>query len=82
MTIDMTSRPQTRLMSFIEASANVVLGYVLAVATQFVVFPLFGLVVSIADNLAIGCVFTVVSLARNYVLRRIFEAIAFKRPEI
>ena len=34
---------QSRLMSLVEAMANVVVGYGLAVWVQFLVFPLFGL---------------------------------------
>ena len=48
----------------------------LAVATQFAIFPLFDLTVSVADNLLIGGIFTVLSLARSYLLRRLFEAAA------
>ena len=64
---------QTRTMSAVESIANVAVGYGVAVATQAVVFPLFGLHASLADNLAIGAVFTVVSLARSYLLRRLFN---------
>jgi hypothetical protein len=32
-------RGQSRLMSFVEAVTNVAVGYLLAVATQFAVFP-------------------------------------------
>jgi hypothetical protein len=60
-------------MSLVEAGANVVVGYVLAVATQIVVFPWFGLVVSIGNTLAIGAIFVITSLLRSYVLRRLFE---------
>ena len=63
---------QSRRMSLVEAVTNVVVGYVLAVITQIVVFPWFGLVVSIDDNLAIGAIFVIVSLLRSYVLRRLF----------
>ncbi len=35
--------PQTRLMSLIDALANVAVGYAVAVLTQIVLFPLFGL---------------------------------------
>ena len=63
---------QSRRMSLVEAVTNVVVGYVLAVITQIVVFPWFGLVVSIDDNLAIGAVFVIVSLLRSYLLRRLF----------
>ena len=66
---------QTRTMSLIEAATNVVAGYVLAIATQIVVFPLFGLEAALGEHLAIGAVFLMVSLARSYVLRRLFERI-------
>ena len=46
--------PQSRIMSLIEAAANVVVGYVLAVATQIVVFPWFGIEAAIGEHLAIG----------------------------
>lgn len=64
---------QSRTMSLIEAIANVIIGYGVAVATQAVVFPLFGLHASLDQNLAIGLIFTVVSLARSYALRRMFN---------
>ena len=66
---------QSRRMSLVEAVANVVVGYAVAVLTQIIVFPLFGLQVSLVDNLAIGVAFTAISLARSFVLRRVFEAI-------
>ena len=65
---------QSRLMSLVEAIANVTVGYAVAVLTQMLVFPLFGLRTTVRENLAIGVVFTVVSLARSYALRRTFEA--------
>ena len=64
---------QSRTMSLIEALANVLVGYGVAVATQAVVFPLFGLHASLDQNLAIGLIFTIVSLARSYALRRVFN---------
>ena len=64
---------QSRRLSLIEAVTNVVVGYVLAVITQIVAFPWFGLQVSLGDNLAIGAVFVGVSLIRSYALRRLFE---------
>ena len=59
-------------MSLIEAITNVALGYVLAVFTQIIVFPWFGLHTSLGDNLALGAVFVGISLLRSYVLRRLF----------
>ncbi|MFU8779002.1 MAG: hypothetical protein ACNA7M_15275 [Roseovarius sp.] len=64
---------QSRRMSLIEAATNVAVGYALAVATQIMVFPWFGLHPSISENLAIGAVFVGISLLRSYALRRLFE---------
>jgi phosphate/sulfate permease len=64
---------QSRRMSLTEALTSTAVGYVLAVLTQILVFPLFGLPASFTDSLAIGAIFTIVSVARGYVVRRIFE---------
>ncbi len=69
---------QSRLMSLIEALANVVVGFWLAVIAQMLVLPLFGLSVSFGQNLAIATLFTGVSLIRGYVLRRLFETLAWQ----
>lgn len=66
---------QSRRMSLLESLTSVAIGYGVAVATQIAVFPLFGLEVSLSDNLAIGGLFTLVSIARSYAVRRLFEAI-------
>ena len=70
---------QTRLMSLIEAVTNVVVGYGLAVATQIVVFPWFEIETGIREHLTIGLAFVAISVARGYMLRRLFEAIRFER---
>jgi hypothetical protein len=62
-------------MSLVEAATNVVVGYVLAIATQIAVFPLFGLKAALVDHLAIGLAFLGVSMVRGYLLRRLFERI-------
>ena len=66
---------QSRAISFVEAATNVVVGYVLAIATQIVVFPWFGIEAALVDHLAIGLAFVGVSLVRGYLLRRLFERI-------
>jgi hypothetical protein len=62
-------------MSLIEAGANVVVGYGVAVTTQLLVFPWFGITATLAGNLMIGAIFTALSLVRSYVLRRVFERV-------
>ena len=66
---------QSRLMSLIEATTNVIVGYGVAVVTQILIFPIFGLQTTFGQNLAMGGVFTIVSLFRSFALRRLFEAI-------
>jgi len=73
---------QSRLMSLVESLANVLVGYGVAVATQMAVFPLFGLAVTISENLLIGLIFTVVSIVRSYALRRGFEALRVRQSAI
>jgi len=62
-------------MSLIEAIANVAVGYGVAVLTQILIFPTFGLHTTLGQNLKMGAIFTVVSIARSFALRRVFEAI-------
>ena len=66
---------QSRTMSMVETATNVVVGYVLAIATQIVVFPWFGIETGLGEHLTIGLAFVGVSLARGYLLRRLFERI-------
>ena len=70
---------QSRLMSLAESLANVLVGYGVAVATQMAVFPLFGLTVTVTENLLIGLIFTAVSIVRSYALRRGFEALRVRQ---
>ena len=70
---------QSRLMSMVELLANVLVGYVVAVVMQMAVFPLFGLAVTVTENLLIGLIFTVVSIVRSYALRRGFEALRVRQ---
>ena len=69
---------QSRLMSLVEAVANVMVGYGVAVVTQVLIFPIFGLHTTLAQNLKLGAIFTVVSIARSFALRRVFEAIRMR----
>jgi hypothetical protein len=72
---------QSRRMSLVEAGTNVLVGYAIAVLTQILVFPIFGLQASLSDNMTIGLVFTAVSVGRSYVLRRLFELVRVRGAE-
>lgn len=64
---------QSRKKSLLESIVNVLIGYGVAVASQLLVFPLFGIHIPISDNLLIGVWFTCISLVRSYVIRRVFN---------
>ncbi|WP_324754046.1 DUF7220 family protein [Roseovarius sp. Pro17] len=63
---------QSRTLSALEAATNVVLGWLVAMITQLLVFPVIGLQVMLWQNLALSGVFTAVLFLRSYVLRRLF----------
>ena len=69
---------QSRAMSLVEAVANVIVGYGIAVVTQILIFPIFGLHTTLAQNMKMGLVFTIVSIGRSFALRRVFEAIRMR----
>lgn len=70
---------QSRRMSLLEAVTNVLVGYGVAVTTQMLVFPLFGLHTTLQENLVIGLIFTIISLVRSYLLRRAFETLRIRQ---
>lgn len=65
---------QSRLASFIESVVNTLSGYIFAVVLQAIVFPLYNLPISFSENLQIAAIFTVASILRNYIVRRLFNA--------
>ena len=66
---------QSKKMSLLESITNVCIGYLVALISQIIVFPFFGINVPIRDNLLIGFWFTVISIVRSYTLRRIYNKI-------
>lgn len=65
---------QSRLGSLIESIFNVLIGYGIAVISQIIIFPWFGISIPLSDNLLIGGWFTIISIARSYCIRRWFNA--------
>ena len=65
---------QTRLGSFIEACINVLIGFAINFVANLLILPLIGFHITAAQNLFIGVLYTIVSVARSYVIRRWFNA--------
>ena len=64
---------QTKYQSLIESLTNILIGYLTALLSQVLIFPLFDIYVSLQDNLLIGLYFTIISLLRSYLVRRYFN---------
>lgn len=66
---------QTKLESLLEANVNVAIGFVISLLFwTYVVVPVWHLPVTMHQNLAITGLFTALSVARSYVMRRFFNA--------
>ena len=64
---------QTKLGSFYEACINVAIGFWINFIANLVILPLFGFNITLVDNLYIGLLYTIVSVARSYVVHRWFN---------
>lgn len=65
---------QTKLGSLIEACINVVIGFSINYCANLLIFPLFGFSITPTANLLMGAIYTAISIARSYVIRRWFNA--------
>jgi hypothetical protein len=72
---------QTRKGSLIEAIINVLIGFGINFAANMLIFPLFGWHISVHDNLVLGVIYTAISIARSYCIRRWFNGMIRKAAE-
>lgn len=66
---------QSRLQSLIEAFFNTLTGYLISVIAQVLIFPHYGVHLSLGANMEIVAVFTLISIVRSYFWRRLFNHI-------
>jgi hypothetical protein len=72
---------QTKLGSFTEAWANIAVGFSINWIANMVILPLYGFNIRPGAAFSMGLIFTVISLARSYILRRYFNGLKFgNRP--
>tara|TARA_R110002012_G_scaffold297913_1_gene496072 strand:- start:2109 stop:2309 length:201 start_codon:yes stop_codon:yes gene_type:complete len=64
---------QSKKDSLKESITNVIIGYMVALVSQILIFPIVGVDASIDQNLMIGVYFTIISLLRSYLVRRYFN---------
>lgn len=65
---------QLRRHSLLEASLNTASGFILSICAGYFIFPLVGWQVSHEQNFIVVGFFTIISVIRSYVWRRIFNA--------
>lgn len=66
--------PQSRRASIIEAWTNIVIGFSVNYAVNFLLLPMVGAQLTLANNFWLGWIYTAVSILRQYVIRRYFNA--------
>lgn len=66
-------RGQSKRISLVEQLFNVGSGVALALIVGQIVYPLVGYAVTVRDNLILTIIFTLVSIVRGYVWRRVFN---------
>tara|TARA_R110002167_G_scaffold341670_2_gene550133 strand:+ start:99 stop:308 length:210 start_codon:yes stop_codon:yes gene_type:complete len=64
---------QTRSQSRKEAATQQTIGFIVAILSQLMIFPVFDIHINITDNLIIGLYFATMSCIRSYFVRRYFN---------
>ncbi|WP_074407726.1 DUF7220 family protein [Aquimarina megaterium] len=64
---------QTKKQSFIESLANVSIGFFITMISLHIIFPILGIENNSGKNIILTIYLTVLSILRNYVLRRYFN---------
>lgn len=69
---------QSRSTSFLKSLVSTAVGFIVALGANALVLPLFGFSPNLAQNFAITSIYTVISVARGYLLERAFEAMGWR----
>jgi len=70
---------QTKIASTIEVVLGTLVGYLIAMWVQTIVFPIFGIHINLTENAIIAGIFTAISVARGFVTRRFFNWLYVRR---
>ncbi|VWC95679.1 hypothetical protein BLA39750_02205 [Burkholderia lata] len=70
---------QSRKGSITEAMTNTAIGFGINYTANLLIFPLFGMHISLSNNLLMGLIYTGISIARSYVLRRVFNGFTARK---
>lgn len=64
---------QTRLGSLIEVMINIAIGFAINWVANLYILPLYGFAITGSQAFSMGLLFTAISVARSYVIRRWFN---------
>jgi hypothetical protein len=71
---------QSKSMSLLESGINIGVGFGISLGAQMVFLPMIGVPINHTQNFIFALIMTVISLARSFVLRRLFEALHIRVP--
>lgn len=71
---------QSRLASFIESAINILVGFGISLGAQILFLPMLGVPISLGQNFSFALIMTAISLGRQFILRRVFEALHIRDP--
>ena len=73
---------QNKLQSFIESVFTVTSGFIIALAVQLLIFPLYDIDITLCQNIQRVMILTVTSIIRIYFIRRLFNNITDVEIEV
>jgi hypothetical protein len=68
-------KPQSKILSFFESISQTVIGLIISIVIQLILYPMLKIDVSFKQNLVITFVFFFASIVRGYFIRRFFNKI-------
>lgn len=71
---------QSKFMSLVESVVSILVGFGISLVAQMYFLPMLGVAISFRQNLTFALIMTAVSIGRQFVMRRIFEALHIRRP--
>ena len=64
---------QNKRLSLIESITNTIAGLLVSFGIQLLIYPILDIEVRLSQNVIITLVFTIASICRGYIVRRVFN---------
>jgi hypothetical protein len=59
--------------SWLEIATNTIVGFIISLGIQLVMYPMLDLEVTMGENISITLIFMSIGILRSYIIRRIFN---------